>query len=58
MFLEFSRDLVEGVKTGTPISKSVINIRNKNYGSLNPYIDKLANQISLGIPIKDALDNF
>ncbi len=58
MFLEFARDLVEGVKAGTPISKSIINVRNKDFGSLNPYINKLANQIALGIPVKDALDTF
>lgn len=58
MFLEFSRDLVEGVKSGTPISKSIINVRNKDFGSLNPHVDKLANQIALGIPVKDALDTF
>jgi len=58
MFLEFSRNLVESVKAGTPISKSILNIRNKDYGSLNPYIDKLANQISLGIPVKTAFQTF
>jgi flagellar protein FlaJ len=58
MFLEFSRDLVEGVKAGTPISKSILNIKNKNYGSLSPHIEKLANQISVGIPVKDSLDTF
>ncbi len=58
MFLEFSRGLVESVKAGTPISKSILNIRNKNYGSLNPHIQKLANQISLGIPIKVAFETF
>lgn len=58
MFLEFSRNLVEGVKAGTPISKTILNIRTKDYGSLNPYVDKLANQISLGIPIKTALETF
>lgn len=58
MFLEFSRNLVESVKAGTPISKSILNIRTKDYGSLNPYIQKLANQISIGIPIKTALETF
>lgn len=57
-FLEFSRNLVESVKTGTPISRSIINIRDKDYGVLNPYIKKLVNQISLGIPVKDALMTF
>jgi flagellar protein FlaJ len=58
MFLEFSRDLVEGVKSGTSISKSILNIKTKDYGSLNKHIAKLANQISLGITLKEALDNF
>jgi len=58
MFLEFSRNLVESVKAGTPISKSILNIRKKDYGGLNPYINKLANQISLGIPVKIALETF
>jgi len=58
MFLEFSRDLVEGVKSGTPISKGILNLKLKDYGNLTPYVDKLANQISLGIPIKTALDTF
>jgi len=58
MFLEFSRDLVERVKSGTPINKSIINLRTKDYGSLNVHIDKLANQISFGIPVKEALEIF
>jgi len=58
MFLEFSRDLVENVKAGTPISKSILNIRKKDYGKLNPHINKLANQISLGISIKLAFETF
>lgn len=58
MFLEFARNLVENVKAGTPISKSILNVRKKDYGKLNPYINKLANQISLGIPVKNALETF
>lgn len=58
MFLEFSRGLVESVKAGTPISKSIFNIKNKNYGSLNSHVEKLANQISLGIPLKTAFETF
>jgi len=58
MFLEFSRNLVESVKAGTPISRSILNIRSKDYGSLSPYIQKLANQISLGIPVKTSLETF
>jgi len=58
MFLEFSRDLVEGVKSGVPISKSIINLREKDYGALSQHVNKMANQISLGIPVKDTFDIF
>ncbi len=58
MFLEFSRNLVESVKAGTPISKSIINVRDKPYGVLSENIKKLANQISLGVPLGFALQTF
>jgi flagellar protein FlaJ len=58
MFLEFSRNLAESVNMGTPVSKSIVNMSNKNYGALSPYIKKLANQIELGIPLHNALTNF
>ena len=57
-FLEFARNLVESVKTGTPISKSIINMSNKNYGVLTIHVKKLANQISMGIPLNKALEIF
>lgn len=58
MFLEFARNLVESVKTGTPISKSIVNVKDKNYGVLTENIRKLANQISLGVPLGTALQTF
>ncbi len=58
MFLEFSRNLAESVATGTPISKSILNMKDKNYGLLSPYIQKLANQISIGIPVSESLQTF
>ena len=58
MFLEFARNLVESVKTGTPISKSIINVKDKPYGVLSPNIQKLANQMLLGIPLSFALEVF
>ena len=58
MFLEFARNLVESVKTGTPISKSISNVRNKPYGVLSEHVKKLANQISWGIPLNIALKTF
>lgn len=58
MFLEFARNLVESVKTGTPISKSIVNVKDKPYGVLSPNIQKLANQMILGIPLNFALQVF
>lgn len=58
MFLEFSRNLVESVKAGTPISRSILNLKGKDYGPLTPHVEKLSNQIALGIPVKDALEVF
>jgi len=58
MFLEFARNLVESVKTGTPISKSIINTQNKPYGALSRHVKKLANQIYMGIPLSTALQVF
>ncbi len=58
MFLEFSRNLAESVATGTPISKSIVNVSKKNYGALNPHIAKMSNQIRLGIPVGIALQTF
>jgi archaeal flagellar protein FlaJ len=58
MFLEFSRNLIESVKAGTPISKSIVNVSDKNYGPLSEHVKKLANQISLGIPVRQALQTF
>ena len=58
MFLEFARNLAESVGAGTPVSKSIVNMKNKNYGLLSPYIVKLSNQIELGIPVSSAFRTF
>jgi len=58
MFLEFTRNLVESVKAGIPISKSIINVKDKEYGRLSENVEKLANQISLGIPLSISLQVF
>jgi len=57
-FLEFTRDLVENVRSGTPISKSIINLRRRNYGTLSPHIAKLANQLSMGITLESSFETF
>lgn len=58
MFLEFSKDLVENVKSGTPVSKGIMNLRKRNYGSLSPHIAKMANQLNMGITLNSALLTF
>ncbi len=58
LFLEFTRNLVESVRTGTPISKSIVNMKKKSFGVLSKHIEKLANQISMGIPLTEALEIF
>ena len=57
-FLEFVRDLEEGVRSGTPINKSIINLKGKDYADLSLHIVKMANQISLGIPLREAFEVF
>ena len=57
-FLAFTRDLVETVRSGTPVSKGIINLKSRNYGTLTPHIGKLANQLSIGITLTNALDVF
>ncbi len=57
-FLEFTRDLVENVKTGTPINRAIMNLMKRDYGPLTAHILKLGNQINLGISIEKALGIF
>jgi len=57
-FLEFARDLVENVRSGTPIGKAILNLRTRDYGTLTPHVQKLINQLSLGIPLSEGLLNF
>ena len=58
MFIEFARDLVESVKSGTPISKSIVNVQERPYGVLSKHVRKLSNQILMGIPLGIALKTF
>ncbi|MCR4284772.1 MAG: type II secretion system F family protein [archaeon] len=58
MFLAFARDLVETVKSGAPINKSIMNLQTRDYGPLSPHIRKLANQLSIGINLNVAFFTF
>jgi archaeal flagellar protein FlaJ len=57
-FLEFIRDIVENVKSGTPISRAIINLKGRDYGELKIHVEKLANQVSMGIPLTRAFETF
>lgn len=54
-FLEFIRDLVEMVRSGTPVAKGIMNLQNRNYGALSPHVAKLANQLSIGSTLTNSL---
>jgi len=57
-FLEFSRTLVEKVKTGIPIPKAIIQVSETDFGALSKHVKKLAYQIEWGIPLREALNTF
>jgi len=57
-FLEFVRSLVETVRSGVTIPQAIIHVSGNDFGSLTPYIKKLANQIDWGYPLHDALTIF
>src|SRR3989338_7846349 len=54
-FVEFARTLVESVKSGVSIPRSIMNIAHKDFFSLSPYLKKLAHKIKWGIPTRKAL---
>jgi flagellar protein FlaJ len=58
MFLLFCRNLVESVKSGTPLSRSILIVSDKEYGSLTEHTKKLASQVNLGIPVRQAFMTF
>ena len=57
-FLEFVRTLVETVKSGIPLPQAIYKMSGSDFGSLTPYIKKLANRTEWGIPAKEALVMF
>ncbi|MBS3172666.1 type II secretion system F family protein [Candidatus Woesearchaeota archaeon] len=57
-FLEFVRGVSDGVKSGIPIPKSIVELGSVNYGALTPYVKKLVYQIEWGIPLREAFMRF
>ena len=57
-FLDFVRSLLGNVKSGISIPNSIIQAGKDDYSELNPFIKKLVNQITAGIPVRQALLTF
>ncbi|MFC1742035.1 type II secretion system F family protein [Nanoarchaeota archaeon] len=58
MFPEFVRNLVGAIKSGMPVSKAIVYVSKTDYGSLSPFVIKLANQVEWAIPVHKALLHF
>lgn len=57
-FPDFVRNLVGAVRSGMPMAKAIIYVSGSDYGALNPYVKKLANQVEWSIPVHEALHSF
>lgn len=57
-FLDFVRGLVESVRTGVTIPQAIVHSTSSDHGALDPYVKKLANQLTWGFPLQDALNTF
>ncbi len=57
-FLELSRALESTVRSGVPLPQALLQVSDTDYGSLSPYVKKLANQVTWGIPLSKALITF
>lgn len=54
----FLRDLVESIGSGMPLHQAIILNSKMDYGELSKEVKKMANQISWGVPINKALNQF
>lgn len=57
-FPEFVRNLSGAIKSGMPAAQAVIHVSDGEYGTLTPFLKKLANQIEWSIPFHKAFINF
>jgi len=58
IFPEFIRDLVGAVKSGMNVPAAIIHISETDYAALNPYVEKMANQLTWSIPVHKVLVTF
>jgi flagellar protein FlaJ len=54
----FLRDLVESIRSGMPFHQAIVSSSKLDYGELSKEVNKMANQISWGMPVTKALDQF
>lgn len=57
-FPVFLRDFVESLRGGLTVPQAFKSVSKNSYGSLNPYIDKIAAQLEWGITVEKALLSF
>jgi flagellar protein FlaJ len=54
----FLRDLVESIRSGMPLHQAIMASSKMDYGALSKEVNKMANQISWGMPVNKVLDHF
>jgi flagellar protein FlaJ len=57
-FPDFVRNLVGAIKSGMPVSKAIVYVSSSDYGPLNKYVRKMANQVEWHIPVHRVFLNF
>jgi len=57
-FPDFVRNLSGAIKSGMPAAQAVIHVSEGDYGTLTPYLKKLAYQVEWSIPLHKALISF
>ncbi len=54
----FLRDLIESIRAGMPFHRAILNTNKARYGALSKEVKKISDQISWGITVDKALDQF
>ena len=57
-FPVFLRDIIESVRSGSPLHRSIIVVSAFDYGRLSIEVKKMANQLTWGLPLENVLDQF
>jgi len=57
-FPVFLRDVIESLRSGTPLHAAIITTKNFDYGKLSPEIRKMSNQLTWGLTLENVLNQF